>query len=72
MKLAERVALTALRFYRRFVSPFLPPACRFVPSCSEYAQQAIQRHGIARGGRMALRRFASCHPFHPGGFDPIR
>jgi putative membrane protein insertion efficiency factor len=72
MKLAERIVLAALGAYRRFVSPYLPPACRFVPSCSEYALQAIQRHGIVRGGRMAIRRVASCHPFHPGGFDPIR
>jgi putative membrane protein insertion efficiency factor len=71
MKAAERAAVSALLAYRRFVSPLLPPSCRFVPSCSEYALQAIRRHGLLRGGRMALRRLASCHPFHPGGFDPI-
>ena len=72
MKSADRVAVRALACYHRFLSPLLPPACRFYPTCSEYAQQAIRRHGIRRGGWMAIRRLASCHPFHEGGFDPLR
>jgi uncharacterized protein len=65
------VLLAALRGYRRFLSPLLAPRCRFLPSCSEYAVQAVERHGAARGGWLALRRVARCHPFHPGGHDPV-
>ena len=72
MKPADRAALRVLGWYHRLLSPLLPPACRFYPTCSEYAQQAIHRYGIRRGGRMAIRRLASCHPFHEGGFDPLR
>ena len=72
MTIAERGALSALSLYSRFISPLLPPACRFHPTCSEYAEQAIRRYGIRRGGWMAIRRLSSCHPFHEGGFDPLR
>jgi putative membrane protein insertion efficiency factor len=72
MKPADRVAVRALDCYHRLLSPLLPPACRFYPTCSEYAQQAIRRYGIRRGGWMAIRRLASCPPFHEGGFDPLR
>lgn len=57
--------------YRLFLSPLIGPACRFAPSCSAYADQAIARHGVLRGGSMALRRLLRCHPFNPGGFDPV-
>jgi len=67
----RRIALAALRAYKIVVSPFLPPACRFYPSCSEYAAQAIETHGVLRGGAMAATRLARCHPWHPGGFDPV-
>lgn len=63
--------LLPLRFYRRFVSPVLPPACRFHPSCSKYALEALTTHGLIRGSWLALRRLMRCHPFHPGGFDPV-
>jgi putative membrane protein insertion efficiency factor len=63
--------LVFLRGYRRFLSPLLPPRCRFLPSCSEYAVEAVQVHGAARGSWLALRRVARCHPFHPGGHDPV-
>jgi putative membrane protein insertion efficiency factor len=57
--------------YHRAVSPFLMPRCRFAPSCSEYAVQAFAEHGAWRGGWLAARRIARCHPFHPGGYDPV-
>ncbi len=60
-----------LRLYKRFVSPLLPPACRFHPTCSVYAVQALERHGALRGSWLALKRLARCHPFHPGGLDPV-
>ncbi|MGD1067441.1 MAG: membrane protein insertion efficiency factor YidD [Vulcanimicrobiaceae bacterium] len=63
--------LAALRFYKVLVSPVLPPACRFAPTCSEYAHEAIEKHGVARGGTMALRRLLRCGPWSPGGFDPV-
>jgi putative membrane protein insertion efficiency factor len=67
---ASRLAAGGVLAYQRFVSPWLPRACRFAPTCSEYARQALLEHGLARGAWLALRRLASCHPFHPGGYDP--
>lgn len=66
-----RLAAAALRGYKRFVSPLLPPACRFTPTCSEYAREAILKHGLGRGTALAVRRLLHCHPFHPGGHDPV-
>lgn len=66
---AARVLLVLLAGYRRFVSPLLGPRCRFYPSCSAYAVEAVQLHGAVRGSWLALRRLARCHPFHPGGLD---
>ena len=71
MKCLQKTALAVLRSYRRFCSPLLPPSCRFYPSCSEYAQQAVERYGLGRGTWKAVRRLACCHPFHEGGFDPL-
>lgn len=70
--MGRSVILGVLGAYHRFVSPLLPRACRFTPTCSEFARQAIERYGVGRGTWMALRRLASCHPFHEGGFDPLR
>ena len=70
MSAASRTALAALAAYQRVVSPLLPAACRFAPTCSEYARQTVLEHGVARGAWLALVRLARCHPFHPGGFDP--
>ena len=66
----QAAAVGVLRLYKRFVSPCLAPGCRFAPTCSEYAQLAIEQHGMARGLWLALRRLGRCHPFHPGGYDP--
>jgi putative membrane protein insertion efficiency factor len=63
--------LFLLRLYKRAVSPLLPPACRFYPTCSEYAAAAIAKHGLIRGGILAAKRLAKCNPLHPGGFDPV-
>ena len=60
-----------VRAYRYAVSPMLPPACRFHPSCSEYAEEALERHGALRGGWLAARRLCRCGPWHPGGYDPV-
>jgi putative membrane protein insertion efficiency factor len=58
-------------FYRKFISPLKPPTCRFYPTCSEYALEAIGRHGALKGSYLATKRIFKCHPFHPGGFDPV-
>ncbi|MCB1009602.1 MAG: membrane protein insertion efficiency factor YidD [Acidobacteria bacterium] len=65
----KRLVVAALEAYKRRVSPLLPPACRFTPTCSEYARLAILRHGLARGGALALWRLARCQPFGLGGVD---
>ncbi|MGQ0654618.1 MAG: membrane protein insertion efficiency factor YidD [Betaproteobacteria bacterium] len=62
---------TLVRAYRYAVSPLLPPACRFHPSCSEYAEEALRRHGALRGGWLTLARVCRCGPWHPGGCDPV-
>ncbi|MDR2671243.1 MAG: membrane protein insertion efficiency factor YidD [Oscillospiraceae bacterium] len=67
----KRVLLALIRFYRRSISPLRPPTCRFVPTCSEYALEAVTRYGAARGAWLALRRVLKCHPFHAGGYDPV-
>ncbi len=66
-----RVLLLAIRLYQRVISPYTPPSCRFYPSCSAYAVDAIARYGAWRGGYLAVRRLLRCHPFHPGGYDPV-
>jgi uncharacterized protein len=63
--------VAAIRFYQRSLSKMLPPACRFTPSCSEYAAQSIERYGARRGGALSLRRLMRCGPWHPGGHDPV-
>jgi putative membrane protein insertion efficiency factor len=68
---AARLLLALVRFYRTAISPALPPSCRYTPSCSAYAVEAIEVHGAARGGYLAVRRLLRCHPFHAGGHDPV-
>jgi putative membrane protein insertion efficiency factor len=65
------VLLGLIRFYQMTFSRVLPPTCRFSPSCSQYGYEAIARHGIWRGGWLVVKRVARCHPFNPGGFDPV-
>ncbi|NOT08532.1 MAG: membrane protein insertion efficiency factor YidD [Gemmatimonadales bacterium] len=60
-----------IRGYQRVLSPALPPSCRFRPTCSQYTLEAVERYGVLRGGWMGARRIARCHPFNPGGFDPV-
>jgi hypothetical protein len=67
----KRIVLALIRFYQKWISPGLPSACRFYPSCSEYTFQAIEKHGVLKGGWLGVRRIGRCHPFHPGGFDPV-
>ena len=69
--LFQRVALQLLRAYKWAVSPLFPPACRYVPTCSEYAMEAVERFGAFRGGWMSLVRLLRCHPFAKGGYDPV-
>jgi uncharacterized protein len=70
-ELGQRTVLWGIRAYQRWVSPAISPSCRFAPSCSTYAAQAVERHGVGRGLWLALRRLARCHPYHPGGWDPV-
>lgn len=70
--LGQQCLVRVLRAYQRYFSPLLPPSCRFSPTCSQYAIEAIVIHGLAKGVWLALRRILRCHPFHPGGFDPVR
>ncbi|MDD6308167.1 MAG: membrane protein insertion efficiency factor YidD [Clostridia bacterium] len=63
--------LFCIRLYRRYISPHKRPTCRFYPSCSVYAMEAIAKYGALRGGFMAIRRICCCHPWHPGGYDPV-
>jgi putative membrane protein insertion efficiency factor len=66
-----RLLVGSIAVYKRLLSPVLPPACRFVPSCSDYAAAAIEKHGPVRGVFLAVRRIVRCAPWHPGGFDPV-
>jgi hypothetical protein len=70
-QLPRRLLVLPIRGYQRFISPAFPARCRFSPSCSHYAVEAITRHGVLRGSWLAARRLLRCHPFHPGGVDPV-
>lgn len=69
--MSTRVLVFGIRIYQWCVRPLLPPACRFYPSCSHYAEEALERHGLWRGGWLALTRICRCGPWHPGGHDPV-
>ena len=67
----KKPMIAAIRFYQRHISPGLPPRCRYIPTCSEYALEAVEKYGAVKGGWMAAKRVARCHPFHKGGYDPV-
>ncbi len=71
MSAARQLVLYPLRFYKRFLSPLLPPMCRFEPTCSAYMMDAVKKYGALRGMWMGVRRLGRCHPFNPGGWDPV-
>ena len=68
----QRIVIWALAGYKLMLSPWLPSACRFYPSCSEYMRDAVTKHGALRGVWLGLKRLGRCHPFHEGGYDPVR
>ena len=70
-RLFQQLFILTVRGYQVALGPLLPPACRYYPSCSVYAIEALERHGAWRGGWLALRRIGRCHPFRPGGYDPV-
>jgi len=67
----QKFLIGGVRFYQRAISPLTPPSCRFTPTCSAYALEALQRYGAARGSWLAIRRLLRCHPFCKGGYDPV-
>ena len=67
----KRLLILPIRFYQRFISPMLPPACRFTPTCSQYAVEAIQKHGALKGLYLSIRRILRCHPWGGSGYDPV-
>jgi putative membrane protein insertion efficiency factor len=74
MRLREvprRIVMLPIRGYQKFISPALPPSCRFSPSCSQYALEAVSKHGALKGMWLGARRLVRCHPFNPGGYDPV-
>jgi putative membrane protein insertion efficiency factor len=67
----KKVALGLIRLYQLTISQVMPPSCRFLPTCSEYTYEAITKYGLLKGVWLGMKRIASCHPFHPGGYDPV-
>ncbi|WP_083928925.1 membrane protein insertion efficiency factor YidD [Geopsychrobacter electrodiphilus] len=67
----KRLIIFLIDIYRHVISPLYPPICRFYPSCSNYARQSLIEHGLLTGSILTIRRISKCHPFHPGGFDPV-
>jgi len=68
----QKLLIATLRGYKLFISPLLPSACRFYPTCSEYMLEAVAKHGVIKGVWMGTKRLCRCHPFHAGGYDPVR
>lgn len=67
----KKSLILLIRFYQKFISPATPPTCRFYPTCSSYALEAVQRFGVVKGSWLAIKRISKCHPFHEGGIDPV-
>ncbi len=70
--MVRKVLVTSIRFYQILLSPLSPPCCRFIPTCSNYSIRAIERYGILKGIGLSFKRLLKCHPFHPGGYDPVK
>lgn len=68
----KKVLIYLIIFYRKLISPLFPPSCRFQPTCSQYALDAINKYGAVKGSWLAIKRISRCHPFHPGGYDPVQ
>ena len=68
----KKAALFLIRVYRNCISPYKPACCRFVPTCSEYAIVAFEKYGVIKGLSLTVKRILKCHPFHPGGYDPVK
>jgi putative membrane protein insertion efficiency factor len=71
-RLLTRIIIGIIKLYQRFISPALPGSCRFYPTCSQYTIQALERYGVLKGLSMGIKRILKCHPFHPGGYDPLK
>jgi hypothetical protein len=69
--MVKKGLLLTILFYQKVISPMKPRTCRFYPTCSEYAKQAVEKYGVLKGGWMSIKRISKCHPFHPGGYDPV-
>ncbi|MGB5596794.1 MAG: membrane protein insertion efficiency factor YidD [Crocosphaera sp.] len=67
----KKILITVIKGYRKFISPLFPPSCRFQPTCSQYTLEAIEKFGAFRGTWLGIKRILRCHPFHPGGYDPV-
>ena len=67
----KTIAIALIRFYQRNIPPLRPPCCRFIPTCSQYALEAVQKYGFWKGSYLAVKRILKCHPFHKGGYDPV-
>jgi uncharacterized protein len=67
----KKILVSLIKLYRRFLSPLKPPSCRFYPTCSQYSMEAVEKHGAVKGSFLGLKRILKCHPFHPGGYDPV-
>ncbi|WP_416827777.1 membrane protein insertion efficiency factor YidD [Ectobacillus polymachus] len=67
----KHILISIIRFYQKAISPLTPPSCRFYPTCSHYGIEAIKIHGALKGSWLTIKRISKCHPFHPGGFDPV-
>ena len=68
----KHILIFLIKIYRKYISPLLGPNCRFVPTCSEYALEAVEKYGFFKGGYLSIKRILKCHPFHPGGYDPLK
>ncbi|MDP5275714.1 membrane protein insertion efficiency factor YidD [Chengkuizengella axinellae] len=67
----KKIWMAPIHFYRKFISPLKPPTCRFYPTCSQYALEAVEKHGVVKGTALSAKRISKCHPFHPGGIDHV-